>query len=81
MNAYYNPVPAIQGKGSTAKIPQLVCYPSLANYLLLECPLPDLAGREAILKVHAKRIKTDPDTLNLLDRLIIKEKAYISDYI
>ena len=24
MNAYYNPVPAIQGKGSTAKIPQLV---------------------------------------------------------
>lgn len=27
------------------------------------------------------RIKTDPDTLNLLDRLIIKEKAYISDYI
>ena len=27
------------------------------------------------------RIQTDPDTLSLLERLIIKEKAYISDYI
>lgn len=27
------------------------------------------------------RIKTDPDTLNLLEQLVIKEKAYISDYI
>ena len=27
------------------------------------------------------RLKTDPETLNLLERLIPKEKAYISDYI
>lgn len=31
--------------GMLEKIPQLVCYPSLANYLLLETPLPDPAGR------------------------------------
>ena len=27
------------------------------------------------------RLKTDPDTLRLLERLIPKEKAYLSDYI
>lgn len=37
MNAYYNPVPAIQGKGSTAKIPQLVkeILPEGGSVLLL----------------------------------------------